>query len=116
MEMTKHEIDLSNETIEFVGIEIAEGSSDLNNAHPQYSGCTGKAESLRLYQTKEKYIAVYQYTTQWAGDNDYNLQVNDKSLDVTLKKIKDLAFGESLALKELISDLQDKKLMPVTKL
>lgn len=57
--------------IRFKGELIASSKSSWDRCHPNYSGTTGIAITLRLYRTATgKYVCHIARHTQWQGESD----------------------------------------------
>lgn len=58
-------------SLRFRGVLLGKNGSSFNNASPDYSGQTGRRETLYLYSTSGgNYVAVKEKETQWQGDHD----------------------------------------------
>ena len=58
-------------SLRFKGVLLGKSGSSFNNSHPDYSGQTGRRETLYLYSTSGgNYVAVKERETQWQGDHD----------------------------------------------
>ena len=58
-------------SLRFRGVLLGQSGSSFHNSHPDYSGRTGRRETLYLYSTSGgNYVAVKENETQWQGDHD----------------------------------------------
>lgn len=49
---------------------LAEVESSFNTAHPNYSGSTGRAQSVRVFKTAAgRHVVAIHYGTQWQGEH-----------------------------------------------
>jgi len=52
------------------GESLAEAESSLNNAHPRYSGATGRSQSCTIYRTSTgRFVVAIHHTTQWQWEH-----------------------------------------------
>ena len=58
-------------SLRFRGVLLGKNGSSFNNASPDYSGQTGRRETLYLYSTSGgNYVAVKERGTQWQGEHN----------------------------------------------
>jgi len=71
-ELTTIIIQRTNErSLRFRGLLLGKSGSSFDNSHPDYSGRTGRRETLYLYSTSGgNYVAVRENETQWQGEHD----------------------------------------------
>lgn len=86
--------------IRFTGILLATVSSSDNNAHPDYSGSTGRWSELDLYTTKSGKFVCHQIgRTRWQGEHDrYKGKVCNNEAEVIA------FFGQGWLSKELYAE------------
>ena len=50
---------------------LAQGETSSNNASAEYSGSTGRSQTVRIYRTASgKYVVAIHHYTHWQGEHD----------------------------------------------
>jgi hypothetical protein len=89
------------------GEVIATGESSFNNASPDYSGSTGRAQEVQVIKTASgKYVAAIHHVTQWQGEHNTDEAAVFPSLTQITKYLSDHVPGWML--QELVEQLGEE--------
>jgi len=86
--------------LRFKGAVLGRADESFNNAHPDYSGAAGRADSLILYITSGgNYVAQWDRNTRWQGQHDKTYAELCRTWDEVMT-----FFGHSRLAQELYAD------------